>query len=181
MEIFCLTIPHVLVIITIVYCDHYFPGSLWSVVHKGSLLIPKTTIKRLTFFKVSHLPAFLRPSYPSQINDQGFVRFCNLSLIAHLCLFLGFPGGTSSKEFTFWYRSHKRCMFHSWVRKISWRRKWQPTPVFLRGKSHGRWNLVGYSPWSPKELDTTERLHFHFKPLVKRYPIFSIMDLEKIP
>ena len=37
--------------------------------------------------------------------------------------------------------------------------KWQPTPVFLLGKSHG-WSLVGYSPWGCKELDTTERLHF---------------------
>ena len=41
-----------------------------------------------------------------------------------------------------------------------WRRKWQPTPVFLPGKSHGLRNLVGYSPWGHKELDTTERLHF---------------------
>ena len=38
--------------------------------------------------------------------------------------------------------------------------KWQPTPVFLPGKSHGWRNLVGYSPWGRKELDTTERLHF---------------------
>ena len=43
----------------------------------------------------------------------------------------------------------------------SWRRKWQPTPVFLPGKSHGWWNLAGYSPWSCKELDMTEQLHFH--------------------
>ena len=34
------------------------------------------------------------------------------------------------------------------------------TPVFLPGKSHGRWNLVGFSPWGRKESDTTERLHF---------------------
>ena len=33
------------------------------------------------------------------------------------------------------------------VRKIPWRRKWQPTPVFLPGKSHGQRSLVGYSPW----------------------------------
>ena len=37
-----------------------------------------------------------------------------------------------------------------------WRRKWQPTPVFLPGESHGRRNLVGYSPWGRTELDTTE-------------------------
>ena len=37
-----------------------------------------------------------------------------------------------------------------WVRKIPWRRKWQPTPVFLPGKPHGQGSLVGYSPWSRK-------------------------------
>ena len=42
------------------------------------------------------------------------------------------------------------------------RRQWQPTPVLLPGKSHGRRSLVGCSPWGPKESDTTERLHFHF-------------------
>ena len=46
-----------------------------------------------------------------------------------------------------------------WVRKISWRRKWQPTPVFLPGKSHGWRSLVGYSPWGRKESNTTEQLH----------------------
>ena len=40
--------------------------------------------------------------------------------------------------------------------------KWQPTPVLLPGKFHGLRSLVGYSPWGRKELDTTERLHFHF-------------------
>ena len=42
------------------------------------------------------------------------------------------------------------------------RRHWHPTPVFLPGKSHGWRSLVGCSPWDRKELDTTERLHFHF-------------------
>ena len=37
--------------------------------------------------------------------------------------------------------------FNPWVRKIPWRRKWQPTPVCQPGKSHGHRNLVGYSPW----------------------------------
>ena len=37
-----------------------------------------------------------------------------------------------------------------------WRRKWQPTPVFLPGESHGQRSLVGYSPWGHKELDTSE-------------------------
>ena len=33
--------------------------------------------------------------------------------------------------------------FNPWVGKIPWRRKWQPAPVFLPGKSHGQWSLVG--------------------------------------
>ena len=49
---------------------------------------------------------------------------------------------------------------------FTWRRKWQPTPVFLPGKSHGLRIRVGYSPWGCKELDTTEQLHFHFHFLV---------------
>ena len=46
----------------------------------------------------------------------------------------------------------RRGGFDPWVGKIPWRRKWQPTLVFLPGKSHGQRSLAGYSPWSPKEL-----------------------------
>ena len=46
--------------------------------------------------------------------------------------------------------------------QIVWRRQWQPTPVLLTGKSHGRRGLVSCSPWGCEESDTTERLHFHF-------------------
>ena len=56
----------------------------------------------------------------------------------------------------------RRPGFDSWVGKIPWRRIWQPTPVFLPGKSHGPRSLVGYCPWGHKESDMTERLHFHF-------------------
>ena len=47
------------------------------------------------------------------------------------------------------------------------RRKWQPTPVLLPGKSHGQRSLVGYGPWGHKELDTTERLHTDWVMVVK--------------
>ena len=43
-----------------------------------------------------------------------------------------------------------------WVGKILWRRKWQPTPVFLPGEFHGQRILAGYSPWGHKESDRTE-------------------------
>ena len=44
--------------------------------------------------------------------------------------------------------------------KIPWRRKWQPTPVFLPGKFYGHRRPMGYSPWDCKELDMTEGLTF---------------------
>ena len=47
------------------------------------------------------------------------------------------------------------------VEKIPSRRKWQPTPVFLPGKSHGQRSLVGYSPWGHRESDTPEQLSIH--------------------
>ena len=49
-------------------------------------------------------------------------------------------------------RRHKRRGFDPWARKIPWNRKWQPTPVFLPGKSHGQKSLVGYSPWHHKRV-----------------------------
>ena len=57
---------------------------------------------------------------------------------------------------------------HDWANSLSlftfmhWRRKWQPTPVFLPGKSQGWRSLVGCSPWGRWESDTTGQLHFHF-------------------
>ena len=56
-------------------------------------------------------------------------------------------------------RRHKRCGLDLWVRKIPWRRKWQPTLVCLPRKSHGQRSLVGYSPWGRKESDMTEHAH----------------------
>ena len=64
-----------------------------------------------------------------------------------LCSYEGFPGGSSAKESTCQCRRHRRCRFDPWARKIHWRRKWQPAPVFLPGKSHGERSLVTYSPW----------------------------------
>ena len=45
--------------------------------------------------------------------------------------------------------------FDAWGGKISWRRAWQPTPIFLPGESHGQRSLVGYSPWGLRESGTT--------------------------
>ena len=53
---------------------------------------------------------------------------------------------------------NRRHGFDPWVGKIPWRKKWQPTPVFLPEKSQGQRNLAGYRPWGHKESDRTEQL-----------------------
>ena len=77
----------------------------------------------------------------SSINSQGLKGFPGGSEVKAVCPQCGRPG------------------FNPWVRKIPWRRKWQPTPVFLPGESRGRRSLVGYGPWGHKETDMTEWLH----------------------
>ena len=64
----------------------------------------------------------------------------------------------TGKESTCLRRTHR---FDPWLRKIPLNRKWQPTPVFMLGKSHGQRSLAGYSPWGPKESDTTGQLSTH--------------------
>ena len=65
-----------------------------------------------------------------------------------------------------------------WVGKISWRRKWQPTPVFLPRESQGRRSLVGYSPWGCKESDTTERAsQLHVKLMTNLDSILKSRDI----
>ena len=87
-----------------------------------------------------------------------FLRFTNVAYIRSSFLFMaekhcivciyiyvyGLP---------WWLRWESICLqcgrprFNPWVGKISWKRKWQPTPIFFPRKSHGWRNLVGYSPW----------------------------------
>ena len=64
---------------------------------------------------------------------------------------MGFPGGSVVKNVPT-SRRCKRCGFDPWVGKILWRRKWQPTAVFLPGESHGQRSLTGYSPWGYKRV-----------------------------
>ena len=63
---------------------------------------------------------------------------------------------TAGEESTSQFR---RFRFNPWVGKISWRRKWQPTPVFLPGKSQAEESDVGCSPWDHKQSDTTSQLN----------------------
>ena len=69
-----------------------------------------------------------------------------------------FPGGSSGKESACQCRKHG---FDPWVGQIPWRRKWLPTLVFLPREFHVQRCLVGYSPWTHKKPDMTERLGTH--------------------
>ena len=74
---------------------------------------------------------------------------------------LSVPCGSGSKESACQCRRCRRCRFDPWVRKISWRGKWQSAPVFLPRKFHEERILEGYSPRGCEELDMTEHTHAH--------------------
>ena len=66
----------------------------------------------------------------------------------------------SSSRWLIWQRICLQCRspgFSPWVRKIPWRREWQPTPAFLLGESHRQRSLTGYRAQTHKESDTTEQ------------------------
>ena len=81
-----------------------------------------------------------------------------LKIYIYMHIHIGLPGWLNAKESACQSRSRGRHGFNPWVGKILWRRKWQPTPVFLLEKFHGQRSLVGYSPWGHKESDTTEHV-----------------------
>ena len=91
---------------------------------------------------------------------QGWwtVSIVCFSYKCYLCMYIWLPRWPSGKE------SACQCRllgFDPWVGKTPWSRKWQPTPGFLPGKSHGQGSLAGYSPWGCKESGMTERAHRH--------------------
>ena len=88
----------------------------------------------------------------------------------HTLIGIGSPGAASCREPTCQCRTHKRLGFNLWVGETPWGRAWQLTPVFLPGESHGKRNLVGYSPWGCKESEMTEWLT-HTIPIYI-YPVF---------
>ena len=91
------------------------------------------------------------------LNEVGRTRvwpfFWNsIVLMPYSKIYMGLSWQLSGKEST---GQCRRLGFDPWVRRIPWRKKWQPTPAFLSGKSHGQGSLAGYSPWGLKESDTT--------------------------
>ena len=98
----------------------------------------------------------LRVTFISQSSILFLLTLLSIKKILKYSCF-GLPRRPSGKESTCQGRRLKRCRFDPWVSKISWRRKWQPTPVFLPGKSHGQRLLV--TVHRVAESDTTEWAH----------------------
>ena len=86
---------------------------------------------------------------PSKADEQLGIDLHN-PLTESMC----FPGGTRVKSLS----ANAGDKFNLWIWKIPWRRKWQPTLVFLPGESHGQRSLAGYTPCGRKGSDTTEQL-----------------------
>ena len=111
--------------------------------------------------------SLLQGNFPTQELNQGLLHCKQIhyplsyqkSPYMYVCMYVYimkfFPAGSSGKESACQSRRFKRRRFNPWVRKIPWRRAWQPTPVFLPGESHGQRNLMGYSLLGHRESDKT--------------------------
>ena len=104
---------------------------------------------------------------------------------AHLISFLslGLCQWLSSKESACQCGRHRRRGFNPWIGKIPFRKTWQPTLVFLLGKSHGQRSLESQCRWGCKELDTIEHARVQFPLLPVCFPfLFSTpQSIKKIP
>ena len=119
-----------------------------------SILLPDTIPFPKFFLKIpqDHHKVQILPALSQQ---QKAVSIC-VQTQTGLFKPLGFPGGASGKEPGYQCRTNGM-----WVRSLggegwTWRRAWQPTPVFLPGESHGQRSLAGYSPQGHKESNMTE-------------------------
>jgi len=113
-------------------------GEVASVALPADSLQREQAGEKIHCFHVKFLSLQDRPHIHLQIRNQVSTAPPESHL---LCLSLGFPGGSAGKQSA----CNAGPGFDPWVRKIPCRRKWQPTAVFLPGKSHGQVTLVGYS------------------------------------
>ena len=114
----------------------------WNILHKHKIFQQS---KNVSFFSTAS-PAFNCLKFLTGHSDQ--------CVMVHYCCFIlhfsGFPCGANGKEPTCQCMRLENCRFNPWFGKISWRRKWQPTPVVLPGELHGQRSLAGCIPWVVK-------------------------------
>ena len=88
-----------------------------------------------------------------------------------------FPGGSDSKNLP----ARHMTQFDPLVGKISWRREWLSTPVFLPWEFHRQRSLAGYRAWNRKKLDRAEQLTlslFHMDDSFKLHTCFKFYGIN---
>ena len=135
---------------------NYWPLQLcWTLWQRLLAVPPKVSISSSLVQRHVPVPFYLGKTtgliVTSGVRVKATYPFGTTVVKEQVCL-LRWRGG---KESAWQFRRHKRRWFDPWVGKIPWRRKWQPTPVFLPGEFYGQRNLAGCSPWGLKELDMT--------------------------
>ena len=127
------------------------PGRLQSM---GSLRVGHDWETSLSLFTFMHWRRKWQPTpvfLPGESQGRGSLVGCRLRgrRVGHDWSDLAVAVAQYGKESTCQCR---RLRFDPWVGKIHWRRKLQPTPIFLPAKSHGKKSLEGYNPWNPKRV-----------------------------
>ena len=114
---------------------------LWNVTRPWMPIILLSVVGQISYG--------LEELYEQKAMNSSFANLCIRSALNELWIF---PGGSVVKN-----PSANAGDMHSipGLGKIPWRRKWQCTPVFLLGTSHGQRSLASYSPWGCKESDNT--------------------------
>ena len=134
---------------------HPITKSSWNMTSASKVIV----FKKLYFLSSSPPPS-LCPNSPSSLSIIAWRR--NKEVEPKTPAVYRLPRMDQGRSW--WLRGEEsacQCSGHGLdpgVKKSPWRRKWQPTPVFVPGKPHGQRSLVGYSLWGRKEWDTTEQL-----------------------
>ena len=109
-------------------------------------------ISTLRFKEVSAMVPKFCPLESSGDCQNAWMHFRNCAFIVLGCHMLGLSWWLSGKESACQCKRRRRCWFDPWVRKILWRRKWQPVPVLLPRKIPWTEELADYSPWGHKRI-----------------------------
>ena len=122
------------------------------------------TTTTYTYTRLNHIAVHLKltqhctPTIPQLKKIIFLICAMGIIAVASQWAILKITGGVSGKESTYQCRTYKRHGFDPWVRKIPWRKAWQPIPVIFPGESHGQRSLAGFGPQGHKESSTTKQL-----------------------
>ena len=114
-----------------------------------------------SFFFLLHFQLFSCDTSIPRLEQRPGVGKDQTCFLCFVFMIKGFPVGTVVKSPPANTRDARDSVSVSWVRRIPWRIKGHPTPVFLPGKFPGQRSLAGCCPWGRKESDPTKHVHTH--------------------